>query len=376
MIQKFQIDALKASLEDLRAKLKDRGDRIQSLSEKMRDACSKIEASWSGSYLDTHWDLYFGDFEQPPYGMGFNIEWGLTNGMPQGWSQRTGDEVRGRLQELFSPEVKLEDFKEEVDEITQIAQSLQRECSMLQNALDPKTQNYEISLCKSIEAMEVVDDTNQRVGNAVLGGAVTRDSRAIMSRRRGTPVQTYYDAVGLKGLLFMKDVGNLVKDVGTLLHRLEDAPGSNDSDKIALVLNRFSIVERQLQKRHDGRAGFPLNDEYDVQDLLEALLRIFFDDVRAEEASPSMAGKATRIDFVLVSDNSAIEAKYVMSANCKKIRDELLVDIATYGLHPKVKKLYCFVYDPEGLIKNPRGFETDIAGQSTDGLAVECFIRP
>jgi hypothetical protein len=35
-----------------------------------------------------------------------------------------------------------------------------------------------------------------------------------------------------------------------------------------------------------------LKDEYDVQDLLYALLRIFFDDVRPEEWTPSFAGKS------------------------------------------------------------------------------------
>lgn len=42
-----------------------------------------------------------------------------------------------------------------------------------------------------------------------------------------------------------------------------------------------------------------LEDEYDVQDLPHALLLLYFDDVRAEEWTPSYAGKSARMDFLL-----------------------------------------------------------------------------
>jgi hypothetical protein len=50
------------------------------------------------------------------------------------------------------------------------------------------------------------------------------------------------------------------------------------------------LVARQLRKRHRDRATLIIADEYDVQDLLHALLRLEFDDVRPEENTPSYAG--------------------------------------------------------------------------------------
>jgi len=37
---------------------------------------------------------------------------------------------------------------------------------------------------------------------------------------------------------------------------------------------------------------------------------------------------------------------------------ELIIDIAKYRKHPDCKMLYCFVYDPDGNIRNPKGIET------------------
>ena len=42
-----------------------------------------------------------------------------------------------------------------------------------------------------------------------------------------------------------------------------------------------------------------MEDEYDVQDLFHALLTIYFEDIRKEEWSPSYAGGASRMDFLL-----------------------------------------------------------------------------
>ncbi len=76
-----------------------------------------------------------------------------------------------------------------------------------------------------------------------------------------------------------------------------------ERETIEELQNLFSKIHRiakTLRKRHDNRATLDINDEYDVQDLLNALLQIYFDDIRTEEWTPSYAGKCSRIDFVVV----------------------------------------------------------------------------
>lgn len=73
----------------------------------------------------------------------------------------------------------------------------------------------------------------------------------------------------------------------------EIRPQNKSIDYDSLLENlfeRFHIIVRQLRRRHDSRETLMINDEYDVQDLLNTLLLIHFDDVRPEEWTPSYAG--------------------------------------------------------------------------------------
>jgi len=129
------------------------------------------------------------------------------------------------------------------------------------------------------------------------------------------------------------------------------------------ICSQFHIVAKQLgDHRHENRDTIIIKDEYDVQDLLHALLKIFFDDIRPEEYTPRYAGKSSRIDFLIKSEKIAIEVKKTREGlEGKQIADQLFVDIERYKKsHPSCEYLFCFVYDPENLIQNPIGFEKDI----------------
>jgi hypothetical protein len=142
------------------------------------------------------------------------------------------------------------------------------------------------------------------------------------------------------------------------------------------ICRRVALVIRQLRERRDDRHTLDVEDEYDVQDLLHALLHLFFDDVRAEEYTPSYAGKSTRMDFLLKNESIVIEAKMTRRGlGAKEIGEQLIVDIAHYKAHPSCKTLFCLVYDPEHRITNPRGLEADLSKQS-EGLDVKALVVP
>ena len=149
-----------------------------------------------------------------------------------------------------------------------------------------------------------------------------------------------------------------------------------DLNKIELLCNRFDLVARQLKTRHSNRSTIEINDEYDVQDLFHALLTLYFDDIRNEESTPSYAGGASRVDFLLKEEQTIIELKKTSeNLTARKIGEQLIIDIARYKSHPDCKTLICFVYDPERRIKNPRGLENDLS-KTTDDMIVQVFIRP
>ena len=146
---------------------------------------------------------------------------------------------------------------------------------------------------------------------------------------------------------------------------------------ISNIIEHFHACANQLKQRHEGRDTLIIKDEYDVQDLLHALFFLHFSDIRPEEWTPSYAGNSNRMDFLLKEAHIAIEVK-MASKNLKdkEIGNQLIIDIAKYKQHPNVKALYCFVYDPDGNIRNPKGLENDLNKQSTNAFIVKVFVRP
>lgn len=143
------------------------------------------------------------------------------------------------------------------------------------------------------------------------------------------------------------------------------------------IFRRFHQVARQLRDRHESRSMLDIKDEFDVQDLLHALLQIFYDDIRPEEWTPSYAGSASRMDFLLKEERVVVEVKKTRdNVRDKQIGNQLIEDIARYGEHPDCRTLVCFVYDPEALIANPTGLENDLRKSSTDRLDVRVYITP
>ena len=141
----------------------------------------------------------------------------------------------------------------------------------------------------------------------------------------------------------------------------------NSLNELIYLLDRFHLVTKQLRYRYNSRDTLDVEDEYDVQDLLHSLLYIYFDDVRAEEWTPSYAGKSARQDFLLKDANIVIEVKKTRKGlTAKELGDELIVDIARYKTHPNCKTLVCFVYDPEERIVNPIGISNDLTSNSDD----------
>jgi hypothetical protein len=166
-------------------------------------------------------------------------------------------------------------------------------------------------------------------------------------------------------------------ELSTNINETETSSGNQSFILLETLINRFHDVSRQLVDRYSNRETININDEYDVQDLFHALLKIHFTDIRTEDSVPSFAGRNTRLDFLLKNEEIAIEIKKTRNnLNDKDIGDELLQDIARYKNHPYCKYLYCFVYDPQGLISNPRGLESDLNSESNEKLQVIVMIRP
>lgn len=165
---------------------------------------------------------------------------------------------------------------------------------------------------------------------------------------------------------------------------------ADTSDALDLVVHlctRFPLFARQLQVRRKDvpgsdpkerlpRSTIDMVDEYDVQDSLHAILKLFFDDVRPEEWTPSYAGKHTRMDFLLKKEEIVIETKFFgLRLTRNDLIDQLIVDKEHYRQHEDCQKLVCLVYDPDLRCQNPIALERDLS-ESDDDFQVVTIICP
>ncbi|WP_294472006.1 hypothetical protein [uncultured Ruminococcus sp.] len=101
---------------------------------------------------------------------------------------------------------------------------------------------------------------------------------------------------------------------------------------------------------------------------------IYYDDIRAEEWTPSYAGSSLRIDFLIPEIKAVIEVKKTRpSMTDKSLSEELIIDIEKYQVHPTCKKIYCFVYDPDMILRNPAAIKNDVE-KMHEGLVI-AFIK-
>lgn len=139
--------------------------------------------------------------------------------------------------------------------------------------------------------------------------------------------------------------------------------------------NRFGDVARQLRSHRKNHSPLLLKDEYDVQYLLHALLKLHFDDVRPEERTQSYAGSSASADFVLPDIKVVIEVKFVRdSKDTKQIGKEIIEDIPHYEKHSDCERMFVLIYDPERVLKNPVGWKNDLEKQTFKGNHIQVFV--
>ena len=184
--------------------------------------------------------------------------------------------------------------------------------------------------------------------------------------------QRVVDALAADGLEYFRG-GRIVPNGASSSHQSIAPIAQRTVEKPKSVEELLSVVTRGLPRamyplvhRRKGATPLSFNTEYDVQDLLHALLRPWIEDIRAEEFTPSYAGSSTRMDFLLPEYGIVIETKIVRDKNhAKQIGKELIIDMDHYGAHPECRSLWCVVFDPSTLVQNPAGLKRDVEGPRT-----------
>lgn len=347
----------------------------------------EISQSWSGSWIGHHAYLYYKDFERPPSEHRFDVEWGTARGLAGTWYEVQFDGMQKVIE--------TQEGAAKLDELFDMARSQRVALTALQE--DIAIELSPIRGRKGFESEEeLLDDLERHSWGLAADDIVryqmpktwmTRDQRA-MAEGIKVPPHIMYDSKVLAVQSAFKANEDFCKKARRVLRqvvRKEEVveigrianSDEQTSGPLVQICKGFHRMARQLRDRHSNRPTLEVNDEYDVQDLLHAVLRMHFEDVRPEEYTPSYAGGNSRVDFLLKRERVVIEVKKTRSGlTDKTLGEQLIIDIARYQTHPDCDLLICFVYDPEGRIGNPRGLESDLSKLGNEKLEIVVFIEP
>ena len=356
------VKTLKAELDSLTKTFKGEIDVLHAQIRKLTDISSNFDRNWVGQWASRTYNHYK-DF---------------VNGN----KNLQLDEAKILKYIEKQSGIKLEDIKTHIPKISKAFTTFQEKVVTELSIIKGK-ENFEpeIELLNNIEKQEWGITSWDYVKRQRPQTIMTHDP-FILNKGLDNPPHLIVGGELISLFSILASIENFEKNVYRILRQLElklsieDLP-SVYNDFIPKLLNSFHNVARQLLNRHNNRDTLKIHDEYDVQDLLHSLLRIQFDDIRAEEYTPSYAGSSSRVDFLLKKEKIVIEVKKTRNGLAdKEVGDQLLLDTQHYKAHPDCKKLICFVYDPENRIQNPRGLEDDLNSISSEDLIVEVYVRP
>ncbi len=379
------LSSVKELAQDFAAKNKESIAQLTNEADRLGDACDEVDRAWSGSFIGHHGSYYYGDLTPPPANSRWSIEWGTVHGVPNGWSAWDGNDIKAEVEKRANLDI--QSFSKNTEQLAEAATKLKTDIEIeLSDFEFVDGMEKEKELFSQFEKTDFdihqarADYINSRIPKT----RMSRDSEAMM---QGTYIPSH--VTGKAGAYaadrIIESVKSFLELVDRFIRQLEKKQALSPKvrlshpdplAKLDKLLSRFHLVAQQMRERHANRPTIVIGDEYDVQDLLHSVLKIEFDDVRAEEWTPSYAGSATRMDFVLKKEEIVVEVKKTSAAlRDKQVGEQLILDIAHYKAYTGCKTLVCFIYDPDFLLKNREGLIYDLQ-KTHDGLNVKLAIHP
>lgn len=164
-----------------------------------------------------------------------------------------------------------------------------------------------------------------------------------------------------------------------LLDFLNKEKRSSKNNVLVNYLNHFhlymeALCEKEPDKRatvtHEYLEKLKIENEYDLQHMLYAVLKPLYPDTRKEVAEDSGVG-TVRSDLKIPCLETVIEAKCARSSmNLKKLTEEIEADIVHYS----EKRIIFFVYDKWKIIKDKQTYEQHF-DRVFDGKEIKMIIH-
>jgi hypothetical protein len=158
-----------------------------------------------------------------------------------------------------------------------------------------------------------------------------------------------------------------------------------DTGEVSSALGEIAIIEtvcrrirntaRILEHRSRGtKVPFKIEDEYDVHDLLHAVIRAYIRYSVQEQPLPKVAAVSSRADIAIEQLGVLIEVKYVRNpSDQRRILEEFSQDLPLYAAWTPLKIILFVIFNSDKL-RDPEAFETLGGRKEMNGKRFEVRI--
>lgn len=171
------------------------------------------------------------------------------------------------------------------------------------------------------------------------------------------------------------DLTNELLSTETSLSPAPD-PSISDTAMVLQICRRIQYSASILSNRpRKGKTPFLIEDEYDVQDLLQAVLKAYLKYFVQEDPLPKVAAaKSSRADISIEDLGILIEVKYVREpGDQKRIFGEYAEDLELYSQWPHLKTLIFLIYNAS-ILRDSEAFERLSGPQERNGKRFDVRI--
>lgn len=247
--------------------------------------------SWSGSWVGFHSSLYYKNYTKPDWKNMFDSEWGSINGIPNDWQEKTYEDILDYANRHYKG-TSIEKIEENVEKIKEESENLQNKfVTDINGILMGKDVDELKQKIDEIDGIKWGYSTSKYIEALRPKNVMSRDTFAISQGLIAPPHLCYQSAI-LSTKSRIEDIEKFIKLSNNLIRLIEikmnislEEQSTEGLSRIKKIFDRFSIVAMQLSRRYNNRPTIQVKDEYDVQDLLHSLLKVDFDDIRADRKS-------------------------------------------------------------------------------------------
>lgn len=165
--------------------------------ESLLKASQLIRQSWSGSFIGWHGQMYFRDFSKPSVHDAFSREWGALRGMPNGWEEKSAEQVATKIDEILAEGFSVAAFEATTKSFVEALKTLKEHVDLYASALSVPPNGKAREYFNQLETLVLPNWKIDHINDSLPKSHMTRDTEAL---GQGTCLASwlYYEAVAIE----------------------------------------------------------------------------------------------------------------------------------------------------------------------------------